>query len=78
MVVNFQPSSTSVPQCNEIQIVDDSVLESTENFQVILDTSDIAVEIDSSIATINILDNDRMSNIIHIYILWYIIVIDYV
>ena len=65
MVVNFQPSSTSVPQCRQIQIEDDSILENTENFQVILDTSDRAVEIDSSTATVNILDNDRKPKTVH-------------
>lgn len=58
-VVSFQPSSSSEPQCREIQIEDDNILESTENFQVILDTSDRAVEIESSTAAANILDNDR-------------------
>lgn len=57
-VVSFQPSSADVPQCSEIQIVDDSILESTENLQIVLGTSDRAVEIVSSTATINILDND--------------------
>ena len=58
-IVSFQPSSASEPQCSEIQIIDDNILESTENFQVILDSSDRAVEIDPSTADINILDNDR-------------------
>ena len=58
-VVSFQPSSASEPQCSEIPIEDDNILESTESFQVILDSSDRAAEINSSTATINILDNDR-------------------
>ena len=57
--VSFQPSSASEPHCSEIQIIDDNILESTENFQVILNSSDRAVEIDPSTADINILDNDR-------------------
>ena len=57
--VSFQPSSASELQCSEIQIIDDNILESTENFQVILNSSDRAVEIDPSTADINILDNDR-------------------
>jgi hypothetical protein len=65
-VVSFQPSLASEPQCNEIQIEDDSILESTENFQVILDTSDRAVEIDSSTANISILDNDRKIKISYV------------
>lgn len=59
MVVSFQLSSANERQCVEIQIEDDSILESTETFQVILNTTDRAVEIDFSTATINILDNDR-------------------
>lgn len=57
-VVSFQPSSSSEPQCSEIPIEDDNTLESNENFQVILDTADRAVEINSSTADVNILDND--------------------
>ena len=57
--ITFQPSSVSVPQCREIQIEDDNVLENNETFQVILATSDRAVDINLTTATVNILDDDR-------------------
>ena len=55
----FQPESASQPACTNISIVDDGILETNENFLVILSCSDRAVTIASSISTVNIINNDR-------------------
>ena len=55
----FQPISVSQPVCADILVVDDGILENNENFLVILDSSDRAVTIATSISTINIINDDR-------------------
>ena len=60
MELRFQPTSSSDPQCSDIQISVDDVLESTEGFHVILSTPDTAVLLmPNTIATVDIMDNDR-------------------
>ena len=55
----FQPISMSQPVCVDILIEDDGVLESDENFLVILSTTDRAVTITSSICNVDIINDDR-------------------
>lgn len=58
MQLTFEPSFASVPQCDDILIIPDNILENTENFQVLLSTTDTAVAIDPNRATVSIFDND--------------------
>lgn len=54
----FLPTLANSPQCEDVTTEADNVLENTENFEVILSSSDTAVITDLSIATISILDDD--------------------
>ena len=47
--------------CTNIPIMDDSVVESTEMFGVVLTTSEPDVDFDNPSAVINIIDNDRIA-----------------
>ena len=54
---------TFLPGINEscsfvIPIIDDSVLENNETFDVVISTTDLDVSIDPSSATVTIVDND--------------------
>lgn len=51
---------SDIPQCANISIVDDSILEEAERFSVELTTADRALETNSSMASVTILDNDSM------------------
>ena len=53
--LTFQPRSADVPQCDILQLINDDILESDENFRIILSTSDSAVVInpDTTLVTIN-------------------------
>ena len=51
---------SDIPQCANISIVDDSILEEAERFSVELTTADRALETNSSTASVTILDNDSM------------------
>ena len=55
----FQPTSSNERQCSDIQISADDILENTESFLVILNTSDRAVLLSPSTATVQINDTDR-------------------
>ena len=66
MPLVFSPSGADSPQCGVVLIEDDSVLESTENFLVILTVDDRAVSLSSTVATISILDNDRKPHNVNI------------
>lgn len=57
----FLPLLANEPQCDEIRIEVDDILENIESFQVILSPSDIAVTIDPRTATVRILNDDRKS-----------------
>lgn len=61
-VLTYQPSSSGEPnvQCTSIGITNDSILESTENFFVRLQTSDVAVNLTPGIAAVTVLDDDGM------------------
>lgn len=56
--IRFQPASVSQPQCADIQLVDDNVLENDENFFVILSSLDSAVLTNPSTATVTINNDD--------------------
>ena len=58
----FEPSSPA-SECVEIDITDDSTLENTESFEVVLATTDVGVELTRDRAVVYILDDDgvRMS-----------------
>ena len=58
----FEPSSPA-SECVEIDITDDSTLENTESFEVVLTTTDVGVELTRDRAVVYILDDDgvRMS-----------------
>ena len=55
----FLPVLGDNPQCGNITTEADDILENTENFQVILSTSDTAVTANPRTAAISILDDDR-------------------
>ena len=61
-VLTYQPSSFGEPivQCTSIGITNDSIQESTENFFVRLQTSDVAVNLTPGIAAVTVLDDDGM------------------
>ena len=63
MVFNFQPASASERQCGNLQLMDDSALESAEIFRVALISFDRGVVTDpgTATATVSITDNDRKS-----------------
>ena len=66
-VLTYQPSSSGEPnaQCISIDIMNDSVLENTENFFVLLQTGDVSVTLTSSMAAVTILDDDGMHICMH-------------
>ena len=66
-VLTYQPTSSGEPdvQCISIDIMNDSVLENTENFFVLLQTGDVSVTLTSSMAAVTILDDDGMHICMH-------------
>ena len=56
MELTFRPAVVS--QCINVSIVDDSVLESTEEFTVELSTTDLDVILVNSSASVILLDDD--------------------
>lgn len=58
MELSFRVASATQPQCADIQLEDDSVLESDETFLVILNSSDSAVLTDPNTATVTINNDD--------------------
>ncbi len=56
----FQSGFTNSTLCVDIEIVDDAILESSEFFYIILNSSDPDVDIENSMASIVIIDNDGM------------------
>lgn len=54
----FQPATASQPQCGDILLVNDNVLESAENFLAVLSRSDTAVTINPNTAVVAIEDDD--------------------
>ena len=57
---NLRLEQGSPRQCRNISIVDDRVLESNEDFSVILTTVDLSVVLSPNITTVLIMDNDGM------------------
>ena len=54
-------SGTSGVECLNISILDDNFVEQNETFSVLLTTSNSAVEISLSSATVTIIDNDTVT-----------------
>ena len=61
MELIFRPAVVSL--CTNVSIVNDSVLESTEQFSVELSTTDFDVMLANSSASVIIIDDDRKYNI---------------
>ena len=60
MELIFSPAVVSL--CANVSIVDDSILESTEQFSVELSTTDFDVMLANTSASVIILDDDRKYN----------------
>ena len=58
MELRFRVASASQPQCADIQLIDDSILENDETFFVMLTSTDRAVTINPNAATVTINDDD--------------------
>ena len=60
MELTFRPAVVS--QCINVSIVDDSLLESTEEFSMELSTTDLDVMLVNSLASVIIVDDDGKYN----------------
>ena len=58
MQLQFSPIVSQI--CVNVSIVDDSILESDEQFEVLLETSEPMVTLSPSTAAVSIIDNDSM------------------
>ena len=58
MELTFRPATSTDPQCGDIQITDEDILEDDESFNVILGSSDSAVMVNPSTATVTIRNDD--------------------
>ena len=58
--LTFQPSQANVPQCEDVPIQEDIILETNESFTVELSTTDPDVILDPQSATVTIMDDDSM------------------
>ena len=58
MELTFRPAIATEPRCGDIQITNEDVLEDDESFDVILFSSDNAVVINPSTATVTIRNDD--------------------
>ena len=58
--LTFQPSQADVPQCEDVPLQEDTILETNESFTVELSTTDPVVVLDPQSATVTIMDNDSM------------------
>ena len=58
MELTFQPAPTPQPQCDDIQLENDNIVESDEIFRVILSSTDSAVVTDPNTATVTISNDD--------------------
>jgi hypothetical protein len=63
----FQSGFTNSTQCVDIAVVDDAILESSEFFNIILSSSDPDVDIENSMASIVIIDNDGIPVFLKFY-----------
>ena len=57
-MITFTDANQGQTVCQTVTIVDDLVCEDTEEFSIELSTADDQVDIDPSMATISITDND--------------------
>ena len=64
MELRFRAVSATQPQCADIQLVDDSILENDETFIVILSSSDSVAMINPNTATVTISNNDGKLDIL--------------
>ena len=58
MELRFRVASASQPQCADIQLIDDSILENDETFFIMLTSTDSAVTVNPNAATVTINDDD--------------------
>lgn len=58
MELTFRPATSTNPQCGDIQITDEDILEDDESFSVILDSSDGTVMVSPSTATVTVRNDD--------------------
>lgn len=58
MELRFGVASANQPECANILLVDDDILENDETFFVVLSSSDIAVTINPDTATVTINNDD--------------------
>ena len=64
VMVTFVPDGSSNHlQCQNISITNDLLVENTERFFVMLNSSDSSVEFSSTLATVDIIDNSSESNL---------------
>ena len=54
----FQPEMVNQPQCVDVSIVSDEILEINESFSVMLVNGSVRVVLSQTMTTITILDND--------------------
>ena len=59
MQLSFQPPQANDPQCVDISITNDDILEDNEVFIIELHTTDQDVTLDPQNATVTILNEDR-------------------
>ena len=75
--LTFQPSQADVPQCEDIPIQQDTILETNESFRVELSTTDLNVILAPQNATVTIMDDDSMCIVpavhLSIHLLTYIV-----
>ena len=65
--LTFQPSQADVPQCEDVPLQEDTILETNESFTVELSTTDPVVILDPQSATVTITDNDSMCIVPMVY-----------
>ena len=58
---SFAFDRTTSRRCVDITITDDSIIEDTESFDIILDTSDPGVMLSPSRSVVSIVDNDKVA-----------------
>ena len=56
----FEPQATQSQRCVNISVNDDEILENTECFSVLLDSTEKNTAISLNLSTVSVLDNDGM------------------
>ena len=54
----FQPETANQPQCADISIIGDEILEVNEFFSVMLVSGSVRIDLSQPVTTVTILDND--------------------